>query len=160
MNYFKEVTTIEEAKKLYRNLAKLHHPDKGGDAEVMKAINNEYDFICAKILKGENLNTEDFNDQWSASQLFKEKIDSIINLPGLIIEVVGLWIWVTGETKENKDQLKAAGYWFASKKIAWYWRPEHLSGGRGKYSLDQLRTKYGSQQVNSSNYKQFKSISA
>lgn len=160
MNYFNNITTVEEAKKHYRTLAKENHPDKGGDAEIMKAINNEYDFICAKILKGENLSTEDFDNAWSCSQLFKEKIDAIINTPGIIIEIVGLWIWVTGETKENKDALKAAGFWYASKKIAWFWRPESAAGGRGKSSLDEIRNKYGSTVVNNSNYKQRAGIAA
>ena len=57
MKHFENITTIEEAKKLYRELAKQHHPDKGGDVEIMKQVNNEYDFLCAKILKGENLSS-------------------------------------------------------------------------------------------------------
>jgi hypothetical protein len=153
MKHFNNITTIEEAKKLYRELAKQHHPDKGGDAEIMKSINNEYDFICAKILKGENLNTDEYNNAWESSQLFKEKIDSIINVEGLTIEIVGLWIWVTGQTKINSEKLKAAGYWWASKKLAWYWRPKSAAGGRGKYSLDELKNKYGATLVNTSNYK-------
>jgi curved DNA-binding protein CbpA len=152
MQYFNNVTSIEEAKKIYRELAKQHHPDKGGDVEVMKAINNEYDFICAKILKGEHATAEEFNSNWEASQLFKERINSIINTEGLIIEIVGLWIWVTGNTYPNRELLKSSGYFFASKKQAWYWRPEHAAGGRGKYNLEQLKNKYGSERVTASNY--------
>jgi hypothetical protein len=153
MNYFNNLTTIEEVKKTYRELAKQHHPDKGGDSEIMKAINNEYDFICSKILKGENLSSEDFNTGWEASQLFKEKITAIINVPDIIIEIVGLWIWVTGNTYANKAILKESGFYFASKKVAWFWRPESAAGGRGKHSLDELRTKYGSERViNGGNY--------
>lgn len=160
MKFFIEVKTIEEAKQLYRNLAKLHHPDKGGDVEMMKAINAEYDYVCHRILSGAGFSQQEFTEAWDASQMFKDQINAIIHLPGLIIEVVGLWIWVTGETKLHRVALKDARYFFASKKIAWYWRPEHLSGGRGKYSLDELRTKYGSTQVNSSNFKTFKSIAS
>lgn len=42
MNYFKYSMTEEEAKARYRELAMLHHPDKGGSVEVMKTINSEY----------------------------------------------------------------------------------------------------------------------
>ena len=41
--YFKEVETLEDLKRQYRTLAMKNHPDRGGDAELMKAINNEYD---------------------------------------------------------------------------------------------------------------------
>lgn len=160
MKHFNNITTIEEAKKQYRELAKLHHPDKGGDAEIMKQVNSEYDFICSKILKGENLSDADFNEAWSSSQLFKEKIDCIINVDGLIIEIVGLWIWVTGLTRPNSELLKNSGFFWASKKLAWYWRPESAAGGRGKYSLDELKTKYGSTLINGSNYKRTASIAA
>lgn len=160
MKHFENISTLEEAKKLYRELAKQHHPDKGGDVEIMKQVNSEYDFICAKILKGENLNTEDFNEAWSNSQLFKEKIDAIIHIDGLIIEIVGLWLWITGDTRNHKETLKAAGYWWASKKLAWYWRPESAAGGRGKYSLDELRSKHGSTLVSTANYKRPQQIAA
>lgn len=160
MKHFVNITTVEDAKKLYRELAKLHHPDKGGDAEIMKQVNSEYDFICSKILKGENLSDADFNEAWSSSQLFKEKIDCIINVDGLIIEIVGVWIWITGETRTNSAILKSSGFFWASKKLAWYWRPESAAGGRGKYSLDELKNKYGSTLINGSNYKRSAAIAA
>ena len=34
-------------KKAYRALALLHHPDKQGDQEIMKAINASHDFLVA-----------------------------------------------------------------------------------------------------------------
>src|ERR1039458_2020161 len=102
--YFAGITTIEELKKQYRALAKLYHPDKtGGDGEMMKSINNAYDVMTARILKGNFTTTEQFETDWQASQQFKEKINAIINLPGIVIEIVGDWIWVTGDTKPVKN---------------------------------------------------------
>lgn len=34
----------------------------------------------------------------------------------LSIEVCGSWLWISGDTKPNKDVLKAAGLWYAPKK--------------------------------------------
>lgn len=45
MKYFTNCRTLDELKKEYRRLAMLHHPDRGGDTETMKAINNEYDAV-------------------------------------------------------------------------------------------------------------------
>lgn len=160
MKHFNNINTLEEAKRLYRELAKRHHPDRGGNTETMKEVNSEYDFICSNILKGANLSESDFNEAWSSSQLFKEKIDAIINIDGLIIEVVGLWVWVTGLTRPNSEILKNSGFYWASKKLAWYWRPESAAGGRGKYSLDELKSKYGSTLISGSNYKKSNFIAA
>jgi len=160
MKHFFNIQTIDEAKKLYRELAKANHPDKGGSVETMQEINNEYDFICAKILKGENLSDADFNDAFNISQLFKEKIDALINIEGLTIEIVGVWLWVTGETRVNSQLLKTLGFFWASKKLAWYWRPESAAGGRGRGTLDDVRNKYGSTLINNSNYKQAARVAA
>ena len=43
MKYFNNINTLDELKKEYRRLAMIHHPDRGGDEETMKLINNEYD---------------------------------------------------------------------------------------------------------------------
>lgn len=43
MKYFVNIKTLDELKREYRRLSKIHHPDCGGDEEVMKAIINEHD---------------------------------------------------------------------------------------------------------------------
>ena len=43
MKFFQTVKTLEELKAEYRRLAMKYHPDRGGDAETMKAINAEHD---------------------------------------------------------------------------------------------------------------------
>ena len=45
MKYFTECKNLDELKKEFRRLAMLHHPDRGGDAEIMKLINAEYDAV-------------------------------------------------------------------------------------------------------------------
>ena len=41
MKYFTNCRILDELKKEFRRLAMLNHPDRGGDEETMKAINNE-----------------------------------------------------------------------------------------------------------------------
>ena len=38
-------TTPDEIKKAYRKLASKHHPDKGGDPEMMTRLNNARDLL-------------------------------------------------------------------------------------------------------------------
>lgn len=42
--YFKDCKTLNELKKVYKDLAMKHHPDRGGSTEIMQAINAEYSF--------------------------------------------------------------------------------------------------------------------
>ncbi|EQF22294.1 dnaJ domain protein [Clostridioides difficile CD160] len=43
MEYFKNVKSLEELKNTFKKLARKHHPDMGGNEEVMKEINNQYE---------------------------------------------------------------------------------------------------------------------
>jgi len=139
MKFFNNCNTIEDVKALYKKLAKQHHPDHGGDTETMQQINTEYAFACAKVLKGENLTAEETEEQIRLSEEYRKVIELIINLPNIIIEVVGNWIWVTGNTYTVKEQLKAAGLQFASKKKCWYYRAEEFKTRGGNKSLEEIR---------------------
>lgn len=45
--FFEGVKDVQELRKKYKELLKQYHPDNGGDAEVMKEINAEYDALFA-----------------------------------------------------------------------------------------------------------------
>lgn len=147
MNYFKNCETIEQVKHLYRTLAKDNHPDRGGDTATMQAINKEYSFIMAKIASGQGWTAEEVNSAINFGELYKDAINAVINLEGITIELVGSWIWVTGNTRQHKDVLRSAGYWFASKKVAWYFRGVEFKTKGGKKTLDEIKAKYGSENI-------------
>jgi len=42
MDYFSGCVNKESRKKRFKDLAKKHHPDKGGDADIFKEINRQY----------------------------------------------------------------------------------------------------------------------
>jgi len=151
MKYFKDCTTIEEVKHLYKQLAKQHHPDFGGDTATMQQINTEYAFACARVLKGENLSTEETDEKIRLSEEYRQVIEQIIHLPNIIIEIVGHWIWVTGSTYPVRTQLKSAGLQFAPKKKCWYYRGEEFKAKGREMPLDDIRRKYGSETVGFNN---------
>lgn len=152
MIYFNNCTTLDQVKQLYRELAKTFHPDRGGDTATMQKINNEYSDAIAAISKGQNLSTEETESEILQAEAYREAINKVVNLAGINIEVVGRWIWITGNTYPVKDYIKTAGFFFASKKVAWYFRTDEYKCGNGKKSLDQIRTKYGSQNIHAGNY--------
>lgn len=149
MKWFNDCKTIEEVKAAYKKLAKENHPDLGGDTATMQDINKEYAFASAKAIKGANLSEEETESQILSSEAYRQAIEKIIHIDGIVIELVGFWIWVTGDTYTVKAELKDAGFFFASKKLAWYFRTAEFKVAKGgKKTLNEIRNKYGSEVIN------------
>ena len=63
---------IEDIKKAYRELVKIHHPDKGGDTKVMLEINAAWEILKIKH-KNLNLNKTSTYKVYSQTEYKKEK---------------------------------------------------------------------------------------
>jgi len=137
--FFSTCKTIQELKTTFRELVKLHHPDKPtGNLETMKSLNLEYE-LAFEYIKKNPINDHDG---------FRETLEKIIFIPEIFIEICGSWIWVTGETKSVKDILSKAGLWYAGNKKAWYFKPADYKAKKHKaFSMDDIRGKYGSETV-------------
>jgi curved DNA-binding protein CbpA len=96
MKWFNDCQSIDEVKAAYKKLAKQYHPDLGGDTLTMQEINKEYAFASARAVKGAKLSQEESEKEMQFSESYREAIEKIIHLEGIVIEVVGYWIWVTG----------------------------------------------------------------
>lgn len=151
MTYFNNCKTLNEVKAEYKKLAKQFHPDLAGydTTSIMQAINSEYAFIIAKLAKGDtNLNEEQVENEIPNAEAYKNAVNAAINLNGITIELCGGWLWIGGNTYPVRAALKEAGFMFASAKKMWYFRsPEYATCNRKKMDIDQIRTKYGSQQI-------------
>ena len=136
--------TPEDVKRAYRQAAMTYHPDRNpAGAEMMKVINAAYDIL--KNYSGE-IDPETEADGTSYPEALNDALNAIIALDGLEIEVCGAWVWVGGNTRTHRQPLKAAGFYYASKKQRWYFRPEGWrSFSRGNYSMDEIRERYGSE---------------
>ena len=135
INEFSEVTGINEAKKIYKTLAKKLHPDVGGSEEEFKLLNAIYnDFIENKIY---------FSNDFKIDLDLEKIISQILHFENITIELVGSWIWLSGDTKEIKDKLKELGFKWASRKKMWYYG-EMKGKSHGEKSLDEIKDKYGS----------------
>ncbi|MCX2479357.1 J domain-containing protein [Pedobacter sp. MC2016-15] len=154
MKWFGNCTTLDQIKGLYKSLAKQYHPDLGGDTITMQEINKEYAFATARIIDQNNLSEEDTESEIQNSEEYRIAILAIVHFEDITIEVVGSWIWVTGSTYHHRADLKAAGYLFAPKKRAWYFRTgEHKVFKGGRKSLDEIREKYGSEVIKTKRYR-------
>jgi hypothetical protein len=156
MKHFINVTTIAELKNQYKKLAFKNHPDRGGDTETMQQINAEYDALLKSIIAGSaasDYSTEDKKTFWESKEehsevekKVKEALDKIIHLEGLEIEIIGVWIWVSGDTKPHKETLKEAGFKWNKTMVKWVFIGKK-SNGRGTMTLDEMREKHGSEKV-------------
>ena len=148
MKYFQNCKTLDEAKNLFRKLVFELHPDRNnGIDKGVGSVITEFK-IVSKTLK--------FNTGFDADKNFDaDKFASIIakfqHLEDLTVSFVGSWIWITGDTQAQKENIKAInleGYnparW-ARKKLAWQFSPEGIKKGfRGKKTLEQIKATYGS----------------
>ena len=145
--YFKNCKSLEDLKAEYRRLVKIHHPDLGGDTETMKAINDEHDRVFEILKKQHNASADEYHQTTETAEEFRTLINELLKLSGVIVELCGNWVWLSGNTKEHKEALKALGCRWSQNKQMWYWR--HPEEGRKHYKghkdMNSIRNKYGSQ---------------
>ena len=140
-NYFENIGSLEQLKKLYKELAMKFHPDReGGDTAIMQEINNQYEKFCEH---------PSFTYQHEGDKedllIYPDVLNKILHLSGLTIELIGSWLWVSGNTIAHKKELKEAGFWFAPKKLMWYFRPKEMkSRSHDPLDIHAIRNKYGS----------------
>lgn len=157
-NYFtvSPDTTLDSLKKQYYQLAKRYHPDVGGNNEEFKAVGAEYEAIQKLLLKGNNFTTQNVSNEQNISDAFKAIIDRIIHIPNINIEIIGSWIWVSGNTFPVKDELKQAGFKFQGAKKMWFWHAgDYTRRGKGEISIEEIRANYGSQNITSQDSKKY-----
>ena len=148
MKYLNNIRTLEQLKKEYHAWALKLHPDHGGDLEAMKVLNNEYDVLFARVKdfhtnKGGEI-YEKKTDESPAE--FKEIIEKLLKLPEIKITVIGSFIWVEGNTRPVKDELKSMGFRFHAQKLNWYKAPAGYRKHNGnKYSMDEIKNMFGVQ---------------
>ena len=135
---FENVTGLNEAKKVFKKLARKLHPDVGGCEESFKILKNVYDDIVEHKIYFSNDSKFDLE--------LEKIISQILHYENIIIEVVGSWIWLSGETKIIKDKLKDLNFKWASKKKMWYFG-ELRGRSHKEKNLNEIKNKYGCETV-------------
>lgn len=162
--YFKNVQTLEELRKQYKDLLKKYHPDNGGSEDTTKAINIEYERLF-KILKNNHdsrqHNTRSNNTtgnkessydnmkyDFAEDSLLREMLQKVIYFSDITIEIIGNWIWLSGNTYQYRKEFKELGFKFAGQKKSWYWHSEAFrKRSHKRLSMDDIRDYYGSTEV-------------
>jgi ubiquitin len=135
---FRGIEGINEAKKIYKQLAKKLHPDVGGSDELFKMLNSIYTNILENGIY--------FSNEFKFDLEIEKIISQILHYENILIEVVGSWVWLSGETKEIKDKLKDLGFKWASKKKMWFYG-EMKGRNPNEKSMEEIKGKYGCETV-------------
>ena len=158
-NYFENITTLEDAKKLFRELCVKLHPDTSGADTQSEFITMYQQFKSFKPKTGTDKQNQDF-ESFDASE-FYDMIKNFDNLINIDISFVGSFIWLEdnepGATflqREKIKNIKLKGYngaRFAALKKTWYFSPEdYQQKSRSKKSLEQIKNSYGCKTFKSS----------
>lgn len=148
-NYFRNgYTEINELKKQYKKLAFQLHPDRGGSNAEFQEMSNQYEKALESALRSDYKMEGKIVDELKIDKDMREVLNKIIKLQGIIIEIVGNWLWVTGNTYALKNEIKAAGFKFARKKVAWYWNNgDYKKRSKKQFHLNEIKSMYGVQEV-------------
>ncbi|MCX9039958.1 DnaJ domain-containing protein, partial [Citrobacter portucalensis] len=102
--------TEKDIKAAYKKAALKYHPDRNPlGAELMKAVNAAFDFLMANIDKINQFQSTDESARYNYGEDLENVLNALSGLSGVIYEVIGNWIWISGDTKEHKDSLKDMG---------------------------------------------------
>lgn len=138
-----KVITEEVVRNAYRKASLKYHPDRNPAGNEMMRLVNE----AKETLKSESFPFDFTNEEgYDYGDEINQALNKILNLQGLVIEVCGAWVWVSGNTKEHWITLKEAGFKFSPPKKMVYFRPQYASSRRFKkdgLSMDEIRGKYG-----------------
>ena len=153
MIYFNNVTTLEEAKNLFRTLCKDLHPDTSGYDSQSEFVKMHSEFkTLTKTLK---FNTGFESDKDFDADAFYNALKQFDGLVDIQISFVGCFIWLTDlkagamyNQKETIKSIKVEGYntarW-AGKKKMWYFSSEGYSQKfKSNKTIDQIKATYGS----------------
>jgi curved DNA-binding protein CbpA len=138
--YFSADLSKADAKKLFRDLSKQLHPDKGGNHDDFVKMQHEYE----NFLKGNFAYTsKQATDEINSINDFIKANEFIKQFDGLKLELTGLWIWLSGDTFKYKDQIKEHGFRWSKSKKKWYKAPYKINGRKRGVSFSKIKNKYG-----------------
>ena len=113
MKWFKDIDNLDELRKIYKKLIIQHHPDNGGDEEIVKEINSEYD-IFFKRLKNDFEHKDTYSTasdkqkqqfNWEKDKQIRDMVMQLSKLKGIRVEIIGVWICVS-ECYEYRKYIK------------------------------------------------------
>jgi len=172
LKWFEPKMTLDDVKHRYRELMKEHHPDHGGNEEIAKAINDEYDLALKRAVRDSPKSDKDDFDLhghatktkwWFDGQGFHykrgfglhytdkfwETLGEATRVFNCGIEVIGTWIWLWELSNVQVLQAVGMGFTHSPKHKGWFWYDPEVQdwnrriGPKREYTTDDLRNMWG-----------------
>lgn len=105
---------IERLKAEIERLKKAEAPKATAKKTAKKAVKHDIETFDVKAHKA------------SGERITDALVKALNDTKGVKAEMLGTWLWVTGDTKAHKDTLKELGFIWSGKKQAWYLSPYPL----------------------------------
>ena len=77
-------------------------------------------------------------------------IQRLVKCEGVKIEIVGSWIWLSGDTFKYMRAIKQMGFKYSAKHKKYYLSDDDGTGRRGsRYTFEQICDRYGVERIES-----------
>lgn len=159
IKWLKNINTYDELKKAYRDIMKKYHPDLNPNdekkcTEICKEINNEFEFLF-NILPNKRINKDgkeyETNKEFKTPQEYMNIINKLIKYSNLRIDIIGSWIWISGETKPIKETLKKLNFKWHNIRNAWYLKFTTYKSTLSNLSFEELQEIYDGKTIYTKN---------
>lgn len=152
MKWFAGCKTAEDAKTRYHELVKMYHPDNGGSGLEIKEIISEFKEVWKRVkdIHFSHEKKEYYHAEQETTETAEEFIDIIEKLSrfeGVVIELCGSWLWLSGNTYTYKEELKELGCRWSRGKRKWYYTHDEWKPSFYHKSMNEIRQTYGSKIV-------------
>lgn len=150
MKFFdlKKISSLDDLKREYHRLAKIHHPDAGGNTANFQMLQMEFESLTDNFLKNQKFTASEATNEIKLDEALKAVIMELMAFEQISIEIIGTWVWIGGNTYPIKDVLKSLNFKFAPVKKMWYLNTtgEKIKS-KGDKTIEQIRNKYGSMEI-------------
>lgn len=150
-----EIKDLNSLRSTYKKFLIKYHPDNNAEDTTadMQEINEEYALMFERLKNGfehsehydRATDRQKQNYRWEKDKQIREMIIALSRLEGLIIEICGVWIYVRGNTKQHRQELRALGLTWNRQKECWIIHfDDYYRHGQQSMSMNYIREKYGS----------------
>ena len=116
--------TLEDLKKVYADEYSEVRYDVDLLTDLDHAWEDNFDAVrCMHRTKGGKVYSTESAANHETVGYFPEFIEAISNMEAVYYNIEGTWMWVSGNTKPHREELKKFGLRWAPKKQKWYKKP-------------------------------------
>lgn len=124
MKKMSESETLEDLKRVYAN----EYSEVRYDVDLLRdldlAYEDNFDAVrCLHRTKGGKVYSTESAPNHEHIAWFPEFVESVSNMSEVEFDIEGTWLWVSGDTKPHREELKRLGLRWAPKKKMWYKKP-------------------------------------